>query len=114
MSNKFNEETGKRIQDARCQKGFSRDELSERADISAGFLGAIEKGEKGMSAFTLCNISRALNVTADFILFGSNNIDQRLFYAVHTLASLHEDECEAIRVLLEQAAFILRGMNNIN
>lgn len=112
MNDGFNTEIGKRIQDIRCHKGYSRDKLSERAGISAGFLGAIEKGSKGMSAQTLYGISRALNVTSDFILFGVDDSDARLDCATQVLVSMHGDEREAVQALLEKAADLVRGMDN--
>ena len=49
---------------------MTREALAELADISTSFLYEIETGKKSFSAYTLKNLSRALNVEADYILLG--------------------------------------------
>ena len=67
MSN-FEEEVGKRIRLLRENAGYSREKLSELANIGSKFLYEIETGKKGMSAYTLFNIANALNTSCDYIL----------------------------------------------
>lgn len=69
--NEFYLNTGARIWQLRVAAGYSREVLSEMADISPKFLYEIENGKKGMSAQTLCNISKALGVSSDYLLTGS-------------------------------------------
>lgn len=71
----FDKQAGARIRDFREKLGFSRDKLSEMADIGSKFLYEIECGKKGMSAYTLHNIAKALNVSTDYILTGEGKID---------------------------------------
>ena len=71
----FNKEVGLRIAMLREKFGLSREVLSGLAGISSKFLYEIECGKKGMSAYTLCNIANALNVSTDYILKGEGNTD---------------------------------------
>lgn len=61
---------GQRIKGLRLKRNMTREALSEAADISVSFLYEIETGKKSFSAYTLGNLSRALNVEADYILLG--------------------------------------------
>ena len=51
---------------------FTREELAEYAGISTRFLYEIENNSKGMSAHTLLNICRALEISCDYILTGTS------------------------------------------
>lgn len=77
-------EAGARIRMLREDKHYTREYLSEMADISPKFLYEIEKGQKGFSADTLYRLAEALNTNSDYILFGEYRGDvgsevQRLF-----------------------------------
>lgn len=61
---------GERIKGLRLERKMTREELAEAADLSVSFLYEIETGKKSFSAYTLGNLSRALNVEADYILLG--------------------------------------------
>ncbi len=66
-----NIEVGKRINETRKCRGYSREKLSELADVSVQFLADIEKGRKSMTVATLRRVASALNVTSDYIINGS-------------------------------------------
>lgn len=70
MTDTVNRQIGVRIREAREYLGYTREELAEKTDISAGFLTYIEYGKKGMSVPTLMKMCAALKVTSDYILFG--------------------------------------------
>lgn len=65
-------EAGMRIQKMRDNKGYTREILAEKADISNKFLYEIETGKKGFSAEVLYNISKSLNVNCDYIMTGKH------------------------------------------
>ena len=67
MSN-FYVEIGKRIKEKRKNAGLSREKLAAMSCISDKFLYDIEVGNKGMSAETLYNIAKALDVSTDWLL----------------------------------------------
>ena len=60
---------GRRIVQARAEKGYSQAMLAEKANISVSHLSNIERGRKSLSAEVLLRIAEALQVSADSILF---------------------------------------------
>ncbi len=65
-----NEAIGKRIRQLRKERGFTREQLAEYAEISADFLGVVEVGKRGMKVQNLARIAAALNVSTDYLIFG--------------------------------------------
>lgn len=97
--NVYNIEVGNRINETRKSRGYTREKLSELADISVQFLADIEKGRKSMTVNTLRKIAAALNVTADYIMNGSEPFSENA--AVNTmLASLSPYQREQAEKLL--------------
>ena len=64
---------GERIMLLRSDRGYTREQLAKLADISEKFLYEIEMGKKGFSAITLLNLSRALEVSLDYIMTGTGS-----------------------------------------
>lgn len=90
MNEYNNKDIGWRIRTMREKAGYSRERFSELAEITPKFLYEIEVGKKGMSAYTLYNISKALNVSCDYILTGKTahgNLD----YIINILSSLDDN-----------------------
>ena len=91
---------GKRVRKTIEHYGFTRERLAEMANISPQFLVHIENGTKSMTANTICNLARALNVSADYLLFGLEDTDLNRTLAMEALVSLlPEDRMLAERVL---------------
>ena len=61
---------GERIKKQRLLNGYSREKLSEMADITPRFCYDLELGLKNMSVSTLCKLSDALHISVDYILYG--------------------------------------------
>lgn len=59
----------------RKARGFTREQLAEKADISVQFLADIEKGRKNMTVTTLRKLSTALMVSADYIVNGTEKMN---------------------------------------
>ncbi|WP_147354221.1 helix-turn-helix domain-containing protein [Butyribacter intestini] len=91
---------GERIMLLRCDRGYTREQLAELADISDKFLYEIETGKKGFSATTLLNISKALEVSLDYIMTGkgSRKYDEEI---VATLEKFKPNTLEMIDRLLK-------------
>ena len=70
MKKQLNVEIGRRIWKSRETIGYTRETLAEKANLAASFLGTIELGSGSFTAESLIKICRALNVSADYILFG--------------------------------------------
>ena len=62
---------GERIKKQRLLIGYSREKLAEMVDITPRFCYDLELGNKNMSVNTLLKLSTALNVSIDYLLFGS-------------------------------------------
>lgn len=66
-------EIGGRIKAYRKSLGISQEKLAEMIFVSPHYIYEIERGTKSMSLETLINLSEALNLSTDYILFGDNN-----------------------------------------
>lgn len=62
-------EIGKRIKAERKSKNLSQERLAEEINVTPHYIYEIERGLKTMSLETLINLSKALDVTTDYILF---------------------------------------------
>ena len=59
---------GKKLRDARQNKGYTQQTLAEIADIGNVYLGEIERGSKMPSLNIFVKLIEALDVSADYIL----------------------------------------------
>ena len=59
---------GKRIRNARKQKGWKQEIFAEKIGLSVTYTGMIERGEKVPKLETFINIANALGVSADELL----------------------------------------------
>ena len=100
--NDFNKKLGLKIKKLRERRGFSREKLGEMAEISDRFIYDIETGQKGISAENLYKLSRALNVTSDYLLFEVEENKNELSYVTEILKSLSPSELESVeKIILE-------------
>ena len=75
---------GERIFLMRVMRGYTRECLAEKAQISPKFLYEIETGRKGFSAIVLYHLSVALQVDCDYIMTGKESAigDQQLLEVI--------------------------------
>lgn len=71
-------EIGGRIKAERKKLNLSQEKLSEIVSVTPHYIYEIERGLKAMSLETLINISVALNLSTDYILFGEVQNDVSL------------------------------------
>ena len=91
---------GKRVRKTREHYKLTREQLAERAHISPQFIVHIENGTKSMTSNTICNLARALNVSTDYILLGTEDTDLNRTLATEALVSMRpEDQILAERTL---------------
>ena len=64
---------GMRIKRQRKLKGWTQDQLAERANVSISFLGHIERGTRKAGMETLVKLANALGVSTDVLLQESLN-----------------------------------------
>ena len=62
---------GERIKEERLHLRLTQAQLAEAIDISDTYMGAIERGERGLSLDTLVMLAERLGVTVDYLLSNS-------------------------------------------
>ena len=63
---------GERLRGIRENMKMTREEFSDKIDITDSFLGQIERGERALSVKTLRKVVRYTGVSADYLLFGKD------------------------------------------
>ena len=76
----INIEVGGRIKACRKEKGLSREELACHSGYSPNFVQEVERGRSGLSSESMRAFSKALQVSADYLLFGLE-VDEFCFIA---------------------------------
>lgn len=66
-------EMGARIAKRRKQLGWTQEQAAEASGLSWQFFACVERGIKNVRAESLLNLSRAMNVSADYILTGKQS-----------------------------------------
>ncbi|MDE5910347.1 MAG: helix-turn-helix transcriptional regulator [Lachnospiraceae bacterium] len=91
---------GFRVRHLRESNNYTRDVLAEKVDISAKFLYEIEMGKKGFTVEILYKLSKALNVSSDYILTGNetNKIPEKM---VDTLECFDSDQMGRVQEILK-------------
>src|ERR1700675_2506420 len=70
---------GRRVREAREQRGMARKVLSQSADVSERYLAQLEAGEGNASVLLLRNVARALGVPmTDLLLCRDTSVERRL------------------------------------
>ena len=76
----INESLGKKLKKARQERRLTREELSEKIDVSSRFLASVESGQVGISLHTLKKICIEFGISADELLgITSISNNDRLF-----------------------------------
>lgn len=103
--NELNIEVGARITELRKQRGYTREKLSELADVSVQFLADIEKGRKSMTVATLKRIASALLVPTDYIVNGTmgNSDNDGIVSILNTLSDKNKKQAEKILTVFAEA-----------
>ena len=63
---------GLRIKQCRTLRKLTQEDLAEKIDVSSHYIYEIEKGLKNMSLNTLIDLSTTLDVSTDYLLFGTS------------------------------------------
>ena len=92
---------GIRVQECRKKQHMTVVYLSELANISPEFLRAIESGQRGMSLNTLADLATALQVSTDYLLFGSVT-EEKYDVIVQVLQTCSEERIQEISYLVKQ------------
>ncbi len=81
---------GERIRTLRKERGWSQEELGEKADLHHTYVGAVERGEKNASIDTLDKITAALGIEmVDLFTLVQGQVDVEELRA-HVIAEVKE------------------------
>lgn len=64
-------EIGKRIAIRRNQLGLTQEQAAERSGLTQQFFASVETGAKNIRAESIIRVSKALNISTDFLLTGT-------------------------------------------
>ena len=76
--NKEDIDIGERLRGIREKMHMTREEFSEKIDITDSFLGQIERGERALSVKTLKKVVKYTGVSADYLLFGQDTNNETI------------------------------------
>lgn len=107
----FDAEIGLRIRKIRKERRYSREKLAEYADISVNFLGAVETGKKSMTVQYLAKIAKALNVTTDYLIYGSAPDEQNAEINA-ILSSMSKEKRKQVEKMLVALVEMLKDYEN--
>ena len=68
---------GERIRRYRLKMGLTQEQLAEQIDLSASFLGHIERGSRVASLDTLMRLCKALEITPNDLLITRSSIPEQ-------------------------------------
>ncbi len=63
-------ESGKRIKELRKQKGYTQEQMAEKAGISVKTVSAIETGARGTTIDMIAILAEMLDTTTDYLITG--------------------------------------------
>lgn len=83
---------GDRIRDVRSGRGWSQEELADRASISRSFMGEIERGQSSATIDSLEKITNALEITLEDLFRNLQSpTDSRLAALMNKMNSLNAE-----------------------
>jgi len=84
-------EIGSRIASRRKQLGLTQAEAAEKAGLTQQFFACVETGSKNIRAESIVKVSKALNISTDFLLTGTvSDLDRsRLMRMLEPLDEIH-------------------------
>ncbi len=95
---------GERIRNLRKERGWSQEELGEKADLQHTYVGAIERGEKNASIDTLEKIAVAFNIEIlDLFALaqGRMDVDRLRAHVIEEIRELSPGTLKLIAALIE-------------
>ena len=89
-------EAGERIRSKRQLLNMSQEDASAKISISSKYFADIERGSCGMSVETMISIAALLDMSLDYIIYGTLHTDEE--------GTKHSDEYAAILSLLDNVS----------
>ena len=93
---------GKRITECRKMLGLTQEELAEKGDMTTQFVSYAESGKRVMiRSENLLKLSKALEVSADFLLTGEI-VDKDMFIMSEKLSKLSSKQFKFIESIVDK------------
>lgn len=95
---------GERLRNRRTALDLTQEAVANQVDISLRFYQMIERGERKVSLDTLIGLSKTLNISIDFLLFGdvARTLDNPMSAVLDGLSS--HQKADALKILQLYAA----------
>ncbi len=91
---------GKRIAHRRNQLGLTQEQAAEKAGLSPQFFSCVESGIKNIRAESVIKLSKAMNISTDYILLGKSN-DHDRNYLIELLEPLNEVQLKCMEEIIK-------------
>ena len=95
---------GENIRTIRLSRNISIDELSEMLDLTSGFVGLIERGERGTTPNTIYRLSEIFDVPIDTLYRRD----------LASALSLAEESLDAITIRRKKIASLVSGLSQVH
>ena len=95
------QDIGNRITELRKRLGWTQEELAEKADLTPQFVSYAESGKRAMRPENLLKLSKALNVSADYLLTGEI-IDKDLLILSDKIKQLAPSQIRIIENIVDK------------
>lgn len=105
-------EIGERILELRKKMNMNKEQFAKLIGISGQYLGTVEAGINGLSLSSLISLCTNANVSADYILFGKENIsDEKLN---NIFSGIDKSQISSAFKTLEDIALFIHDKKSIN
>src|SRR5580658_10133695 len=91
---------GERVRQARARRGMTRKQLAHDSGVSERYLAQIEAGHGNISVLVLRELGKALNMSADVLLYQGSEPPVEFVHTVEFLRRLSVDELKHARQML--------------
>ena len=91
---------GKRIQDQRKLCGLSQEKLAEQISRSSHYISDIECGRKHPSEDTMAKIAGALQISLDYIYWGTQKDNSKAASVLHLIEQCTPEDLDLLEIYL--------------
>jgi len=103
---------GRRIRDLRKTKGWTQEELAERASLHYSYIGGVERGDRNISLTTLERIASALEVAPlELFRFDAEDADDKKSAIDAYVSHVADRTVEEIKLIYKINQDILKAMD---
>jgi len=95
------EEIGLRICNRRKQLGLTQEALAEKGDVTAQFVSNAELGKRAMRPENLIKISKALDISTDYLLTG-DIVDKDMLLLSEKMRKLSPSQLRTIENIVDE------------